>query len=123
MNPAILLVLLLQIKHLICDGLLQTKEMVHSKGIYGKGLGILHSALHGAGTFVALAIFGTSLSLSIGIALADAVLHYHVDFIKENLTRMRGWTVADREFWWAQMTDQFIHNVTYLAIAAYVLSV
>jgi len=39
----LLFVLLLQAKHFVCDGPLQTKVMVHDKGIYGQPLGLLHA--------------------------------------------------------------------------------
>ncbi len=38
-HSVLLFVLLLQAKHFICDGPLQTKDMVHDKGIYGQPLG------------------------------------------------------------------------------------
>jgi len=120
MNPAIYLLFLLLAKHLVCDGFLQTKTMVACKGIYGNGLGILHSLVHGIGTCLALLLFGAGGLVAAAVALFDFVFHYHVDFVKENVVRRQGWTVANPQFWWALMTDQFIHNVTYLGIAAYV---
>jgi hypothetical protein len=34
------------------------------------------------------------------------------------LVEARGWTVSDPPFWWAYLTDQGLHQATYLAIAA-----
>ncbi len=122
MDSVLALLLLLHVKHLICDGFLQTKAMVESKGTYGLRLGLLHAGLHGAGTFLVLMSVGVSLVQGAMVALADAVIHYHADYAKENIVRAAGWTTSDKQFWWAQMSDQFVHNATYIAIAAYLMS-
>ena len=115
------LILLLQIKHFICDGPLQTKAMVDGKAIYGNRLGLLHAGIHGLGTIVALAWFGLDWTLVFALAVADMALHYHIDFTKENIVKIKGWTIAVREFWWALATDQFLHHLTYLAITAIIV--
>jgi hypothetical protein len=40
---------LLQIKHFICDFVLQTSRHVQFKGIYGHPAGVEHSAIHAIG--------------------------------------------------------------------------
>lgn len=112
------LLALLQVKHAIGDGPLQTSRMVHEKGFYGLRGGLLHAAVHDAGTLLALLVFGLALAL----AAAEAVVHYHVDFFKESLARRKGWTQDKPVFWWALMADQMIHQLTYLAIAFAVIS-
>jgi hypothetical protein len=52
-NDVLLLILLLQIKHFICDGPLQTKAMVDGKAIYGNRLGLLRTGTRGLGTLSA----------------------------------------------------------------------
>ena len=120
-NDVLFLILLLQIKHFICDGPLQTKAMVDGKAIYGNRLGLLHASIHGLGTIAALAWFGLDGTLVFVLAVADMVVHYHIDFAKENIVKIKGWTTAVREFWWALATDQFLHHLTYLAIAAIIV--
>jgi hypothetical protein len=117
-NAVLVLILLLQIKHFICDGPLQTKAMVDGKSIYGNRLGLLHAGLHGLGSLAALAWFGLGWKIVFALGAVDMVIHYHIDFTKENIVKGRGWTVAMREFWWALAADQFLHNLTYLALAA-----
>jgi hypothetical protein len=121
-NDVLVLILLLQIKHFICDGPLQTKAMVDGKSIYGNQLGLLHAGIHGLGTIAALAWFGLGWKMVLALAITDMVLHYHIDFTKENIVRIKGWTIAVREFWWALAADQFLHHLTYLAIAAIIVS-
>jgi hypothetical protein len=111
------LLALLQVKHAIGDGPLQTSRMVHEKGLYGKRGGLVHAAIHGTGTLLALLLFGLALLPALVLAAAEAVVHYHVDFFKESLARRNGWTQDKAVFWWALMGDQLMHQLTYLAIA------
>lgn len=121
-NTAVLfLVLLLQTKHFICDGPLQTRAMVDGKSIYGNRLGLLHAAIQGLGSLVALAWFGLSWKMVLALAVADMVVHYHIDFTKENIVKNYGWTTTTREFWWALAADQFLHHLTYLALTAIIV--
>lgn len=115
--PIIALIAALQAKHFICDGPLQTKAMVLSKSNYGQAQGLLHSLLHGIGTFVVLALMGFSLKLWLGLAVLDFAVHYHIDFIKENLIKRAGLTTSDAKFWWALSADQTLHQFTYLILA------
>jgi hypothetical protein len=116
-NGILALLVLLQIKHAIGDGPLQTSRMVHEKGHYGQRGGLLHAAVHGAGTWLALFAFGLALLPAVILAVAEAAVHYHVDFLKESLSRRNGWTQDKPLFWWALMGDQMMHQFTYLAIA------
>lgn len=112
------LIFLLQFKHFICDGPLQTIGMVWAKRIYGKPLGLAHAGLHGFGSLIVMLAMGVPWGFSAGLALAEAALHYHIDFAKENIVRKAGWTVSDAYFWWALSFDQALHQATYLVMAA-----
>ena len=112
----------LQVKHFICDGPLQSKAMVDEKRHYGARLGVLHAAIHGFGALIVMLMFVGLVPLSFTLALADALIHYHVDFTKENVVRKMGWTVVQGPFWWAMSFDQMLHQVTYLALAAFAFS-
>jgi hypothetical protein len=52
------------------------------------------------------------------IALGEFLLHYHIDWAKEQITRRNGWTIQNPGFWHALGTDQLLHGLTYLAIVA-----
>ena len=106
----------LVVKHVICDGPLQTLAMVQAKRHYGRPLGLLHAAIHIAGTVVACLLFGIHIQMAVLLALLDGVLHYHIDFTKENLVKANGWATTDGPFWWALTTDQALHYLTYLLI-------
>ena len=114
----LVLLLLLQVKHWICDAPLQTGWMVAQKGTYGAPGGLAHGGLHGAGTFVCLLLIGVDGVLALALGCADAVAHYHVDYGKQRVIALRNWTYSDNAFWWAMTFDQFLHQATYLAITA-----
>ncbi len=121
--PVLILVAAFQFKHFVCDGPLQTKDMVIAKGYYGKSLGLLHAGLHGIGTWMVFFVSGLGAALCVALAVLDFVVHYHVDYIKENIVRKAGWTTADAQFWWALSADQMTHHFTYLGLIALSLTI
>ncbi len=116
LQSGLLLLVALQVKHVICDGPLQTVLMVRDKSIYGKPNGLLHGFIHAAGCFVVLGLWGLPLTLVASLALLDGVIHYHVDFTKENLMKRIGWGYSDGPFWWSIITDQTLHHMTYVLL-------
>jgi hypothetical protein len=120
-QSVLFLLMLLAFKHFICDGPLQTLRMVVGKATYGNRWGLIHAAIHCAGSLLALLISGVSPSLSLGLAIADMIVHYHIDFVKENIIRKMKLTTRDSAFWWALMGDQTLHQLTYLAMAAVIV--
>jgi hypothetical protein len=113
---ALLFAAALMVKHIICDGPLQTLAMVRAKSHYGRPLGLLHAGIHVAGTFLICMFFGLGLQAAALLAVLDGVLHYHVDFGKENLVRHKAWSTTDGPYWWAMTTDQALHHLTYLLL-------
>jgi hypothetical protein len=116
------LLALLQVKHAICDGPLQTAYMVSQKGFYGKPGGFAHAGIHGLGSLAAFLIFGMAVLPALGLALTDAVIHYHVDFTKERWVRQTGWKTDRPYFWWALQADQLAHHLTYLGLTYLVIT-
>jgi hypothetical protein len=113
---ALLVLVALQVKHLLCDGPLQTSRMVTDKSFYGKPHGIYHAALHMAGTALVLLLFGMPLQLLAILAIMDGVIHYHIDYFKNNIVRAKSWTTPDPPYWWAFTADQMLHHMTYVLI-------
>ena len=108
----------LQIKHFICDYPLQTLYQLRNKGTYFHPGGIIHSGVHATMTMAAFLIAPPGWALGIGIVVGEFLLHYHIDWSKEQLIRQKGWVAAGREFWWAIGADQLLHHLTYILIAA-----
>ena len=117
-NSLILLLVLFQAKHFICDGPLQTSAMVQDKGHYGRWLGIKHAGIHGLGTLVVMLVASVAPLFAVVFALVDFLLHYHIDFSKEQVVRRQGWTTATPQFWWSLSADQVLHQVSYILLAA-----
>jgi hypothetical protein len=108
----------LQIKHFIFDYPLQTAYHLKNKGTYGHPGGILHSSLHALATTATFLIITPTLWLGAAIVVGEFLLHYHIDWGKDQILRRIKSTSADRAFWWAIGFDQLLHHLTYVAIGA-----
>jgi hypothetical protein len=109
----------LMIKHTLADFYLQTPYQYLNKGTYGHPGGMIHAAIHVALTpLVYLVLIPGSLLLAGSIALGEFLVHYHVDWLKEQILRRNGLTMQTPGFWHALGTDQLIHGLTYLVIVA-----
>lgn len=121
----ITLLILLQIKHFICDFPLQKPYQYLNKGTYGHGGGILHAAIHGIGTFIALSLFIYPTiwreweNPIFTIAVIEAIVHYHIDWAKVKINKHYGWKCDNSEkFWYLLGFDQLLHQLTYIGIVA-----
>lgn len=119
MSAVIWLIAALQAKHAVCDFCLQTNVMLADKGRYGGSGGLIHVGFHGLGTLLALLFFAPlGIVLALLIVLAEMVFHYHLDWGKERLNAVLGYTPSDLGFWVLIGGDQALHQWTYLVIAA-----
>ena len=118
----ILLLLLLQLKHLIIDFPLQRPFQYLNKGIYGHPGGIIHSLAHGCGTYICFALCSLPFTwFAWWVVIAEMILHYHIDWAKVNYQKWMGWDMkTHEEYWWLLGFDQFLHQLTYIAIIALV---
>jgi hypothetical protein len=113
-----ILLALFGIKHFVADYVMQFDYMLREKGIYGAVGGVHHALVHASWTFLILVFFCDNADVIIALAFADFVLHYHIDWLKQQLTR--NLTSADRMFWVWMGLDQALHYLTYIGIIAYV---
>lgn len=118
MTPATLLILLLllQIKHLLADFVWQTGWMVSNKGTYGHPGGIVHAGLHGLLTVPVLIWTPMTPLAVVGVVAAEFVVHYHIDWTKDRLLKQSGWSPQEKGYWGLTGLDQFAHQATYVAI-------
>jgi hypothetical protein len=116
-DSVVLLLLLLQVKHFVFDFVLQGPYQLKNKGTYGHPGGILHSGLHAFGTAVVLLVLAVPVGMLLAIVAGEFLVHYHIDWCKEQITRRYG-TGQNAFFWRMIGLDQFLHQLTYLAIAA-----
>lgn len=113
----VLLLMLLQIKHFLFDWVFQSDYEVNNKGTYWHPGGIQHSVKHAVGTFLVLLPFLPTFAVQ--VAVLDGLVHYHIDWAKQNVVRMSGLTPQDKMFWAWMGWDQTLHQLCYLAIAGF----
>jgi len=107
---------LLQFKHFLFDFVFQTSYQLKNKGTYAHPGGILHSGLHAAGSLPAIFLFSPSSALVTGLVVAEFLIHYHMDWLKERIVRTTGWTQKDSRYWHLFGVDQLVHSLTYTAM-------
>ncbi len=115
---SLILIFALQAKHLIADFFLQGPFIIENRRTYGHPGGLLHVAIHAAGTAVVLIVFGfVSPAFFALILIGEAFVHYHIDWAKDNYVQSRQLTPRDAPYWYATGIDQALHQATYLVIA------
>lgn len=117
-GPVLLLVCLLQIKHMFADFFLQTPKMLSGRGEYWHMGRAQHAGVHVLGTILVLVPFGASVPFILAIAAAEWVIHFNIDFFKAKHCASNELGPADAAFWRAAGMDQALHHLTYLAIVA-----
>lgn len=115
MYEILLLLILLQIKHFYFDFVNQTANELKFKGNYGNWLGFKHSLKHGLGTFACISVFASleAIVIPLILGLLDLIVHYHTDYIKSKFGEK---DISQSKFWHDFGVDQFIHQLTYIAI-------
>lgn len=104
-------------KHAIADFGLQTQLIYRQKGTYGALGGLLHASIHILLTLPLFLLFpmGTT-GLAAALLAGEFLVHYHIDWAKEQIVRNSGWKLSDRPYWCALGLDQLLHGLTYVAI-------
>lgn len=116
------LLALLFTKHFFVDFPLQTPFQFLNKGTYGHPGGLLHSGYHALATFLIVLLFNPVFALA--LASLDFAVHYHVDWAKVQLNEKYKWKAdTHKEFWWLLGLDQYLHALTYFAIAYILIQV
>lgn len=111
----------LQIKHVLADFYLQTSWMVQTKGIYGHLGGLAHTGVHVLLSGSVLVWAGLAWWLLLAVLIVEFVVHYHTDWTKDRLVRREGVGPSDSKFWNLTGIDQFVHQLTYLAMVGVVV--
>jgi len=102
-------------KHIIADYYMQYPWMFKHKGTYGHIGGLAHAKLHGLFTLIVLLAF-TSPLLAFLLGAIDAVLHYHIDYVKNKFWEKFPTNPSEQKYWVIHGTDQFAHGMTYFLI-------
>jgi hypothetical protein len=116
MELVLLAMLIFQIKHFLCDFVLQTSYQVRTKGIYLHTGGIAHAGLHLLGSVPAVLVLTRVPSLVAGLLLAEFVIHYHTDWAKTKVDAYLRLNDTNSLYWTIFGSDQLIHQLTYLGM-------
>ena len=112
----VLVLALLQTKHLIMDWLWQPEYEWRNKGTLGHWGGIRHSIKHALGTGACFAVVTTVWPVMVAMVI-EFVVHYAVDWCKMNINRVQGWgPLTHAQFWWLTGADQYAHQITYVLL-------
>jgi len=108
--------LLLFIKHWLCDFVWQTPRMLNEKGVYGSIGGLQHSGLHSLCTFIIFGVaFLSGFTFALAMATIDFALHYHIDWVKVRY----GCKDSSNPVYWKHFgLDQLAHSLTYLVMVS-----
>ena len=108
---------LFEVKHVLCDFVLQSAEQVRSKASYGSRGGLMHAGLHAVSSLPAILLLDHS-ALVLAIMAGEFAAHNHIDWLKAAIIKARGLSVHDRLYWTLFGTDQLLHQMTYVIILA-----
>lgn len=109
---------LFQLKHYLCDYLLQLKYQRRHKGTFLHPGGLLHAGLHAVGSIPAMLLLAPPVWL-IGVLMAgEFAVHYLLDWTKEQTVKAYTLSTEDYAFWQALGIDQMAHHLTYGAMLA-----
>jgi hypothetical protein len=112
----LLAMLAFQLKHFLCDFVLQTQNQAVKKGIYANIAGITHAGTHALFSIPALLILRVDLRALVVLVIAEFLVHYHTDWLKARTDRKRAAVGQDHVFWMLFGLDQLVHQLTYIAM-------
>jgi hypothetical protein len=107
------------VKHFLADFVLQSPYILDNRKHYGHPGGLLHVAIHLAGSLIALLIVGSAMSTILVLLAVEGIVHYHMDWAKDNFVAARDLNPREPLFWYATGFDQGVHQLTYIGMAAY----
>lgn len=127
-----ILLLLFQVKHFLCDYILQTTYHLgkFKESGWVKPLAH-HCSIHVIGTII-IAIGFLSLTTTMSITqmaiyalflgLFDFFIHFIMDRIKASPTLLGAYKPTQKEYWWSLGLDQSVHHITHYAIILIIVS-
>jgi hypothetical protein len=106
----------LQAKHFVADYLLQPRWMIEGKASFAKPGGYVHVVIHALGSLLILAPAGVSTVMIAALVVAEAVVHYIIDYAKARWSLLHPSDPERKSYWAAHGADQFMHQLTYVVM-------
>lgn len=116
-GTVLLLICLLQIKHMFADYFLQTPKMLAGRSAYRHAGRAQHAAVHSVGSAIALFVVGSPIAFTIALVAIEWVVHFHIDYGKARHSDKTGYGPNEAGYWRAYGIDQTLHQLTYVAMA------
>lgn len=105
-----------QLKHYLCDFLLQTYDQIRFKGKYLHPAGLLHAGLHMLGSVPALLVLTWAPVTIVVLVVAEFLIHYHTDWAKARLDSSLRLNDQNSLYWAIFGGDQLVHQLTYVGM-------
>lgn len=116
-GTVLILIGLLQIKHMFADYFLQTPKMLSGRSEYLHMGRAQHAGVHVIGSVVVFLIMGASALFIALLAVAEWFVHFNIDWGKARYSDAKGYGPYEAGYWRANGFDQALHQLTYLAMA------
>ena len=116
LQTALVLMILLQVKHMFADFFLQTPRMLSGRNEYLHFGRAQHAGLHAVFSIAAFLLIGAPVISTIVICAAEWLVHYHIDWAKGQHTELKQHGPKDAGYWHAFGVDQLMHQLTYVAM-------
>ncbi|MCE8515586.1 DUF3307 domain-containing protein [Ruegeria pomeroyi] len=115
---SLLLVLgLFQVKHMFADFFLQTPRMLSGRCEYWHMGRAQHAGVHAIGSVLLFLVVGAPVVFALAIAALEWVVHFNIDYGKASYSDRKALHPNQAKYWHAMGFDQFLHQMTYLAMA------
>ncbi len=112
----LLLLFLLQIKHMFADYFLQTPRMLSGRSAYVHLGRAQHSGVHALLSIPAFLVVGAGFTFVLGLVAIEWVVHFHIDWAKARYSEARALKPDQAHFWQAFGVDQMLHSLTYIVM-------
>ena len=117
----LVLLVLLQVKHLFADFYLQTPRMLRDRSLYLHRGRLEHAGIHAIASLPAMLVVGVPLGPAALVALAEWAVHFHIDWAKGVWSDRKNHGPEQASYWRAFGVDQALHHLTYVAMVWVVL--
>ena len=114
----LLLLCLMQVKHMFADFYLQTPKMLSGRGEYFHGGRAQHAGVHALGSVIVFVIMGASVPFILTICALEWLVHFNIDYCKARYSDSKQLTPQQAVFWRAVGPDQALLQLTYIAMVA-----
>lgn len=110
------LLILLQVKHVLADYFMQTQRMLTKRSEYAHVGRAQHVGIHAVLSLLAALVVGLPGIVALVFFVVDAVLHFHIDWLKGVHSERAKDGPDTKGYWRAFGLDQLAHQLTYIVL-------